>query len=171
MFLTVVTASRRHIFANDRARELLRTAIQQTAAEHPWDMTAIVLLPDHLHMIWTLGQNDLDYSVRVAAFKKRFTRAWLASGGAEASVGIGQRRHRLRGVWQRRFWEHIVRDARDFKMHLDYIHTNPVKHGLAARPRDWAWSSFHRHVATGEYQEDWCGRVDLPDSVEYYWSD
>lgn len=147
------------------------TVLRRTAAERPWEMTAIVLLPDHLHMIWTLEDLDLDYSVRVSAFKKRFTREWLASGGAEAPVARGQRRHRLRGVWQRRFWEHTIRDARDFKMHLDYIHINPVKHGLARQPKDWSWSSFRRYVQMGEYDEDWCGRVELPGTVEYYWNE
>ncbi|MHC4984233.1 MAG: REP-associated tyrosine transposase [Planctomycetota bacterium] len=81
--------------------------------------------------------DDTDYSIRIAALKKRFTRAFLRSGGAEASVSAGQGRHRRRGVWQRRFWEHTIRDARDFDRHVDYIHANPVKHGLAERPADW----------------------------------
>jgi len=166
-----VAAARQPIFANSHARELLGDAIRQTAVERPWEMTAIVLLPNHLHMIWTLDEADLDYSSRVAAFKKRFTRTWLANGGRESDIAAGQKRHRLRGVWQRRFWEHIIRNARDFKMHLDYIHTNPVKHGLVKLPKDWPWSSFHRYVATGEYDEDWCGRVELPGSIEYDWNE
>jgi len=135
VFLTIVTAEGRPLFADGLGRRLLRTAIRQTRAERPWEMTAIVLLANHLHMIWKLRAADLDYSVRVAVLKKRFTRAWPAEGGGEASVRPGQRRHRLRGVWQRRFWEHTIRDARDFKAHLDYIHVNPLKHGLVKLPR------------------------------------
>lgn len=86
-------------------------------------------------------------------------------------VTDSQRRLRRRGIWQVRFWEHIIRDARDFKMHLDYIHLNPVKHGLASRPADWPWSSFHRYVKAGEYEADWLGRADLPENVEYFWHD
>jgi len=132
-------------------------------------MEAIVLLPDHLHMLWRMPEGDADYSTRIAATKKRFTRSYLAAGGAEAPVRPGQRRHRLRGVWQPRFWEHTIRDARDYHRHLDYIHLNPVKHGLVASPREWPHSSFHRYVEMGWYEPDWCGRTDLPGNIEYVW--
>ena len=118
-----------------------------------------------------MPEGDLDYSSRVSGFKKRFTRAYLAAGGTEGVPPGGQRRHRLRGVWQRRFWEHTIRDARDFRMHLDYIHANPVKHGLVEWPRDWPWSTFHRYVRQGWYDVDWRGRIDLPGSVECLWAD
>lgn len=169
VFLTVVTACRTPLFAQTSARRLLRHAIRRTRVDRPWEMTAIVLLPDHLHMLWQMPADDLDYSTRIAGIKKRFTRAWLATGGREAPVAAGQRRHRLRGVWQRRFWKHTIRNTRDFRMHLDYIHGNPVKHGLVDHPQDWPWSSFGRYLAQGLYQEVWCGRVDLPGSVEYFW--
>jgi putative transposase len=138
-------------------------------ADRPWEMTAVVLLPDHLHLIWRLPCGDVDYSTRVSLLKKRFTLAYLAAGGDEAAVPTGQCRHRLRGVWQRRFWEHVIRTAKDFRMHLDYIHLSPVKHGLAARPSEWPWSSFHRYVRRGWYEPGWCGRRDLPGNVEYLW--
>jgi putative transposase len=169
VFLTLVTGRRRPLFAEEPARQLLRQAIAQTMTDRPWEMTAVVLLPDHLHMIWRLPDGDVDYSTRVSLLKKRFTRAFLAAGGEETAAPAGQRRHRLRGVWQRRFWEHTIRSAKDFRMHVDYIHLNPVKHGLAARPADWPWSSFHRYVRQGWYEEDWCGTCDLPASVEYLW--
>ena len=169
VFLTLVTADRRGLFAASAARALLRDAIARTMAERPWEMVAIVLLPDHLHMLWRVAPEDGDYSTRVSVLKRRFTRGFLAQGGGEGPVPRGQRRHRLRGVWQRRFWEHTIRDGRDFRMHLDYIHLNPVKHGWAGRPGDWAWSSFHRYVKMGWYESDGCGRCDLPGSVEYLW--
>lgn len=129
----------------------------------------MVLLPDHLHMLWRMPDDDTDFSTRIAALKKRFTRAYLREGGRDSDVPPGQVRHRLRGVWQRRFWEHTIRDAKDFRLHLDYIHANPMKHGLVDRPEHWPHSSFHRYVELGWYEPDWCGRVDLPGAVEYVW--
>ena len=132
---------------------------------------AIVLLPDHMHMIWRLPPGDSDYSGLLARIKRRFTQAYLAAGFAGADVTHGQKRKGYRGVWQPRFWEHTIRDERDFKMHLDCTHMNPVKHRLVAKPADWPWSIFHRYVRMGEYEVDWCGRTDLPDQVEYYSGD
>lgn len=168
-FFTVVTFGRRKLFGVQRNREVLRESIEATRRDSPWETVAIVLLPDHLHAIWRLPENDSDYAGRVGAIKKRFTRAYLSHGGEDLPVTAGQLRHRRRGVWQPRFWEHTIRDARDFHMHLDYIHINPMKHGLAALPGDWPWSSFHRYVKMGWYEPGWVGRVDLPGSVEYVW--
>jgi REP element-mobilizing transposase RayT len=88
-----------------------------------------------------------------------------------AMVDARCRRQGYRGVWAKRFWEHMVRDAADFRMHLDYIHLNPVKHGLVARPKDWPWSTFRRWVRRGEYEPDWVGRIELPGAAEYFWHD
>ncbi len=170
-FFTLVTQDRREIFRHEMARRLLREAMESTRAERLWTTVAIVLLPDHLHLIWRMSGDDLDYSTRIGAIKKRFTRAYLAAGGSEGSVSDGGRKHRRRGVWQQRFWEHTNRDARDFHLHVDYIHTNPVKHGLVNYPRDWAWSSFHRYVEMDWYEPDWVGAADLPGNVEYVWGD
>lgn len=122
-------------------------------------------------MLWRLPDDDDDYAKRIAALKRRFTRGYLSAGGVEGELSTSQRRQRCRGVWQKRFWEHRIRDARDFRMHVDYIHTNPVKHGLATYPRDWPYSSFQRYVAMGWYEPDWCGRTDLPQNAEYVWLD
>ena len=92
--------------------------------------------------------------------------AYLASGGTEADGTPSRSRHRLRGVWQKQFWEHTIRDYRDTRRHLDYIHANPVKHGLVDRQRDWQYSTFARFVRLGEYAEDWCGHVKLPGGVD-----
>jgi putative transposase len=170
-FFTIVTCDRRPIFDASHARHLLHTAIDLTQKDHPWTMEAIVLLPDHLHMLWRLPEGDTDYSSRIGALKKRFMRRYLMRGGREGRVAPGQRRHRRRGVWQQRFWEHTISDARDFHRHVDYIHTNPVKHGLVDYPRDWPHSSFHRYVKTGWYESDWCGQTDLPGNVEYVWAE
>ena len=169
VFLTVVTAERRAFLCGDLARRLLREAMAAAHAKWPWRTRGLVLLPNHLHLLWELPADDLDYSKRVGRWKSRFTTAWLSAGASEAEVPTGQRRRRLRGVWQQRFFEHTIRSVRDYQMHLDYIHVNPVKHGLVERPVDWQWSTFHRYVREGVYAPDWCGRTDLPGSVEYTW--
>jgi len=128
----------------------------------PFEQMAIVLLPDHLHFLWRLPDGDNDFSSRIGAIKQCFTRLRLAGGGEEGPATSARARQQYRGVWQKRFHEHWIRDYRDFKRHLDYIHVNPVKHGLADRAADWPWSSFPKYVRRGEYGEDWRGRVDLP---------
>ena len=170
-FLTVVTCGREPLFRGAQARTLLREAMDAVCRERPWKTEATVVLPEHWHALWRLPEGDTDYSTRVRRVKKLFTRTWLAAGGRERPVTASQRRLRRRGIWQARFWEHTIRDAADFKMHLDYVHMNPVRHGLVARPGDWAFSSFRRWVAMGEYEADWMGRTDLPDNVEYSWDD
>ena len=168
-FFTLVTHRRMRIFDKGRWRDMLSAAIRETRKEHPWEMTAIVLLPDHLHMLWGLPPDDTDYSRRISLLKRRFTRAYLAAGGREAPVTQGQKHKRYRGVWQRKFWEHTIRNAKDLRMHVDYIHLNPVRHRLVTAPRDYPWSSFHRYVREGQYEGDWCGRIDLPENVDYLW--
>jgi putative transposase len=159
-FFTLVTAARAPVFSKPMARTLLHDAIEAVRKDRPFEIDAIVLLPDHLHALWTLPAGDADFSTRWASMKARFTRAWLASGGTEQAISDGRARKGGRGVWQERFWEHVIRDADDLNRHLDYIHYNPVKHGLAACPHQWAWSSFGRWVANGGYIADWqccCG--------------
>ena len=170
-FFTVVTYRRRAVFHDACARSLLREAIRTVCAGGAWSTEAMVLLPDHFHVIWRLPEGDSDYSRRLGLIKREFTKAYLAAGFSGLEVTPGEARKGYRGVWQVRFWEHTIRDARDFKMHLDYVHANPVKHGLARRPAEWEWSSFHRYVKLGKYDSQWCGRVDLPGEVEYFWPD
>jgi len=155
-FFTVVTYRRRPVFNNARARALLRSAIECVQTRRPFSLDAIVLLPDHLHCIWTLPPDDTDFSTRWRKLKEEFTRRLLAEGGTEARATSGQRRKGMRGVWQQRFWEHTIRDERDFQRHVDYIHYNPVKHGLAHCPHLWRWSSFRDWVTKEVYDLDWC---------------
>jgi len=154
-FFTIVTAGRSAVFSQDSARRLLGTMMRQVRAASPFTTVAVVLLPDHLHAIWTLPAGDHDYSARWQAIKAKFSSAWLAAGGSEERVTAGYDRQRRRGVWQPRFMEHTIRDERDLHNHADYIHYNPVKHGYARRPWDWPWSSFRRFVQEGEYPRDW----------------
>jgi len=165
-FLTLVTHERQPIFGAAPARCMLREAIVGVQSERPFDVPGIVLLRDHLHLICHLPDGDADYSGRISRIKQRFTHRFLLAGGAEGATTASRARHRVRGVSEKRFWEHTIRDYRDFIMHLEYIHMNPVKHGLVARPIDWPWSSFRQYVQKGWYGEDWCGSVRLP-GTEY----
>jgi len=112
-------------------------------------MFACVLLPDHLHCIWSLPEGDDDFPARWASIKRFFTHHYLAGGGTELPVTESRDRQRGRGVWQPRYWEHRIRDEDDWFRLRDYIHLNPVKHGYVVRPEDWPWSSLHRHIRLG----------------------
>ena len=156
-FFTVVTADRLPILTTDTARQFLRSAIQTVRADRPFQIFATVLLPDHWHFVMSLPAGDADYSIRLKRIKEEFTRAWLTAGMPESSVTEGQAKKGQRGIWQPRFWEHMVRDEQDLEHCCDYIHWNPRKHGLVKRVRDWSWSSFHRFVEAGDYDIDWGG--------------
>ncbi len=154
-FFTVVTAGRAKILASPLSVTLLRESIAATRQRWPFEITALVVLPDHLHTIWTLPDNDTDFSTRWAFLKKTFTTRWLARGGEERPVSESKREDRRRGVWQRRFWEHLIRDEADLEQHCDYIHYNPVRHELVACPHSWPYSSFSRCVEQRLYEHDW----------------
>ena len=168
-FFTVVTAGRRPPFADERNREFLRAAINDQRTRRPFEIVGLVLLPDHMHTIWTLPADDADYSIRWRLIKEGFTDAYLAGGGTEAVVSEERRRRGERGVWQRRFWEHECRDENDLKRRLDYLHWNPVKHGYVTRVAEYPWSSFHRWVERGEYAIDWGEAEVIPDVVGAEW--
>jgi putative transposase len=150
-FFTVTLLDRRSRLLVDHI-DLLRKAYREVRQERPFETDAIVVLPDHIHSVWTLPAGDDDYSGRWRGIKSRFTHLLKGRGIALASDARGE--HRL---WQRRFWEHTVRDADDLRRHVDYIHYNPVKHGLATTPLEWRWSSFHRYVKAGVLPADWAG--------------
>ncbi|MEZ5463699.1 MAG: transposase [Lysobacteraceae bacterium] len=152
-FFTVNLAERR---GNRRLVEnvdVLRAAFSTVHSRRPFHINAIVVLPDHLHCIWTLPQGDADYATRWGLIKAKFSRALPAGERINAS----RQSRGERGIWQRRFWEHQIRDDRDFEQHVDYIHFNPVKHGHVSCVKDWPHSSFHRFVARGIYPLDWGG--------------
>ena len=122
----------------------------------PVAVVAGVILPDHLHTIWTLPDGDDDFSTRWRDIKAAFTKRYLDAGGIEAARSASRVARRNRGVWQRRFWEHLIRDADDFRRHVEYIHFNPVKHRRARCPHAWPHSSFGRWVRRGDLRPDWC---------------
>jgi putative transposase len=154
-FLTLVAEGRAPRFDDPAARGWLHQAMAAVRRERPFEILGIVLLPDPLHLLIELPRGDADFSTRMASMKARFTRAYLAAGGVERRRSESRVRHRNRGVWQRRFYEHRIRDEDDLHRHLDYIHYNPVKHGVATCPHAWLHSSFQRWVERGGYELTW----------------
>ncbi len=154
-FFTVVTFERQPLLADDLPRTLLREAIDKERGKRPFEIVAWVLLPDHLHAVWTLPPGDDDYSLRWQKIKEEFTKNYLSAGGREGVRSRSRRARQERAVWQRRFWEHTVEDEDDLERCVDYVHWNPVKHGHATRVRDWPWSTFHQFVKAGHYELDW----------------
>ena len=132
---------------------LLRAAVRKARDRRPFHIDAWVVLPDHMHCLWTLPPHDSDFSTRWKEIKADFSRLRPKTEHRSAArVDRGER-----GVWQRRFWEHTIRDERDYAMHMDYIHFNPVKHGWATHAAEWPFSSFHRCVSLGLYPTAWGG--------------
>jgi putative transposase len=154
-FFFTVNLAERHLHLLTEHIDQLRTAFRETRRHHPFTIDAMVVLPDHLHTVWTLPDGDTDFATRWRLIKSAFSRS-LTTGEriSESRAAKGER-----GIWQRRYWEHTIRDDNDFARHADYIHINPVKHRLVARVRDWPYSSFHRMVKLGVYPEDWAGDV------------
>ena len=157
-FFTVVAHERQPFLCDADARTHLRGVMREAQRRWPFDIQALVLLPDHLHTIWTLPEGDSDFSRRWGWIKKTFTQRWITGEHEAGDVSESKSRRRRRGVWQVRFWEHQIRDERDMKAHFDYVHYNPVRHGLANCPHAWPYSTFHKWVSKGEYPADWsCG--------------
>ncbi|WP_271410671.1 REP-associated tyrosine transposase [Pseudomonas sp. Q1-7] len=154
-FFTLNLADRSSRLLTERI-DLLRTSFRAGMRRHPWCIDAIVILPDHLHALCTLPPGDNDYATRWRQIKSGFSRA-LPHG---ESISGSRRSKGERGIWQRRFWEHRIRDENDFERHVDYIHHNPRKHGHVERVADWPWSSFHRYVKAGILPADWAGNGD-----------
>lgn len=159
-FFTFVTDRRLPLFNDSGARRVLRESITAARESRPFTVDALVLLPEHFHLMLTLPADDSDYSTRIAHFKALFTKTWLASGHDENPRSSFRRRTRRRGVWQPRFWEHLIRDRDDYNNHFDYICYNPVKHGHVACPHSWEHSTFRLAVSRNLYVSDWQCRCD-----------
>jgi putative transposase len=151
VFFTVTLADRRSKVLVDHV-ELLRNALRAARRERPFIIDAVVMLPDHLHAIFTLPPGDSDFSGRWRRIKGHFSSSLI-----DASVKLKRSPNGDLALWQRRFWEHTIRDDGDFERHVDYIHFNPVKHAFVQRVRDWPYSSFHRYVREGTLPDDWAG--------------
>ena len=153
-FFTVTLRDRRATTLSEYI-DALRAAFRETLLERPFVMDAMVVLPDHLHAVWTLPQEDVDYAGRWRSIKSRFTRALVKS-----DVELVRNVKGEYDLWQRRYWEHTIRDDVDLARHVDCIHFNLVKHGLVEQVRDWPYSSFHLFVRRGLCAADWAG-VDM----------
>lgn len=152
-FFTLTTLDRRPILVQEPFRSALRQAIIEVRKKLPFESIAWVLLPDHLHTIWKLPETDANFSIRWSLIKQHVTRECI---GAQNTGTTKSRQERREGtIWQRRFWEHTIRDETDFRRHVDYIHYNPVKHGYVKQAVDWPYSTFHRYVRAGVYPENW----------------
>ena len=155
-FFTVVTANRKALFAEDENVQLLKTAFRYVQSRKPFKIEAICILPDHLHCIWTM-QDDSNYSIRWQMIKTDFSRRYRHQNKEQKQAKI----------WQSRYWEHVIRDQVDFDKHVDYVHYNPVKHGLVKSVKDWSYSSFNKYVTKGYYDSAW-GDCE-PDSTVGMW--
>jgi putative transposase len=152
-FFTVTLIDRRSRVLVERIAAL-RTAFRAARKERPFAIDAVVILPDHLHVVMTLPPGDADFSGRWRRIKGVFTHQVVAGGETIRNNHKGEF-----ALWQRRFWEHTISDDDDFARHVDYIHFNPVKHGLVSRVQDWPHTSFHRYVRDGLLPPDWAGSV------------
>ncbi|MEQ9551605.1 MAG: transposase [Coleofasciculus sp. G3-WIS-01] len=152
-FFTVITYQRQKIFHHAEAVELLRQVFRHVKQNHPFNIDAMVVLPDHLHSLWTLPPDDAKFSTRWRLIKSEFTR--LCPESYKQQCSLSRLSKGEQAVWQRRFWEHQIRDETDFIHHIEYIHYNPVHHRLVKAPKDWAYSSFHHYVRDGIYEADW----------------
>ena len=160
-FFTIVTYCRRPLFKNGDNIELLRSAVAKVQTKKSFKIVAAVVLPDHMHFLWQLPRDDSNYSQRISRVKVLFTRAYKSKNQSSLEISASRYRHRESDVWQRRFWEHSIRDEADLQNHLDYIHYNPVKHKLVSCPHLWEYSSFSHWVNRGRYASSWsctCGQ-------------
>ena len=153
----------------DRRSDILRVHISdfkrcynKVKTQYPFKNLAYVVLPDHLHCIWQLPSGDANYSLRWREIKKGFTRVLLKKG-----IPLKRNKHGEYNLWQRRYWEHTIRDEKDLENHVNYIHYNPVKHGLVQQVKDWSHSSFPHYVKRGMLKENWAVSEVLLLNCEY----
>jgi len=149
-FFTVNLADRKSHLLVEQI-DLLRDVIRKVRQSHPFDIIAMVVLPEHLHAIWRLPEKDTDFPLRWSLIKAAFSRALPKT----EAIRHSRKMKRERGIWQRRYWEHQIRDDDDLEKHVAYVHFNPVKHGYVEKAVDWPYSSMHREVARGNLNESW----------------
>jgi len=158
-FFTVVTYRRRRLLCEPENVRILRSAFRAVKQRYPFSIDAFVLLPDHLHCLWTLPADDADYSTRWMLIKSHFTRRCAIMQKLPPSKSLRNKRQQT--IWQGRFWEHQIRGDQDFERHCDYIHYNPLKHSYVNRVADWPYSSFHSFVHRDIYPADWSAMEDI----------
>ena len=161
-FFFTVNLAERSTDLLTRHVEVLRTVVRRVRHDHPFEIIAMVVLPDHLHVVWTLPAGDRDYAMRWSLIKSGFSRLLPKT----ERVNRSRQLKRERGIWQRRYWEHQIRDDKDLQQHVDYVHINPVKHGYVSRAAAWPHSSIHRYIRLGWLDENWAG-MSVLDAVTY----
>ena len=166
-FFTVVTYQRRAFLCKDKVRFELKNAIRKTQAQYAFDIRAWVLLPDHIHFIWTLPESDSNFQLRIRLIKRYVTQACSGFLHREHLNTASRRKRKESTIWQRRYWEHRIRSRKDFRHHMDYIHYNPVKHGLTRMPVHWPYSTIHCLVRDGVYTENWASDPDEKQSLNH----
>jgi len=149
-FFTVNLADRRSDLLVEKVGDL-REVVRNVHKVHPFEIIAWVVMPDHLHAVWRLPEGDSDYAMRWTLIKANFSRRLPKF----EQISDSRRKKGERGIWQKRFWEHTIRDDNDLQRHVDYTHYNPVKHGLVGKASDWQFSSIHRSIRMGWITEDW----------------
>lgn len=154
-FITQVTYQRESWLCSEIGRQALREAIAKVRQKYPFTIDAFVLLPEHFHCLWTLPSGDQDFSVRLRLIKTFVTKHYGSQLALNLELSNSRQKRGESNLWQRRFWEHLIRDEADFANHCDYIHYNPVKHGLCENPQSWEFSSIHRFINTGIYPHNW----------------
>ena len=154
-FFTVVTYRRAPVLVRPEWLDALRQSVRSVRVALPFKIVAWAILPDHLHCIWRLPEGDADYARRWSLIKRKVSQA--TAGRVPSPLEHSRAKRRESGVWQRRFWEHQIRDDSDLQRHVDYIHWNPVKHGYAASAAQWPYSTIHRFIARGVLAPDWGG--------------
>jgi len=165
-FFTLVTEKRQQLFLDDINVNLLRQAFRHVMKKRPFVIDAAVILPEHLHCIWTLPANDADFSTRW-----RLIKTWFTKHCDEKYKNIPNQariKKQQQAIWQHRYWEHYLRDQTDFEHHVNYIHYNPVKHGYVKCPSDWRYSSIHRYIRQDVLDKDWgASDIVIPDDIGY----
>ncbi len=160
-FFTVVTYNRQPLFLSQQCRDILHSAWVNVQSCHPFETIALCLLPEHIHVIWKMPEEDANYPMRWKEIKRIFTREYLRE------VGPGGVRNESRifqgeaAIWQRRYWAHLILDQDDLNNHIDYIHINPLKHRLVHQVSEWPWSTFNGYRKKGIYSSDWGGKADI----------
>lgn len=140
--------------------DALRVAFRKVQQRHPFTVDAIVIMPEHCHMLMTLPEGDLNYPTRISLIKSNFSRQIQPL----EAISQSRKNKRERGIWQRRYWEHLIQNPHDFEQHVNYIHFNPVKHGYVLNPADWKYSSIHRFIRQGVLNKDWACDDSFTDS-------
>lgn len=165
-FFTVVTYRRQPILCDAALRTALRQAIEDVRSKRPFAVDAWVLLPDHLHCLWTLPPGDADFATRWSLIKRQVSVCCREYCRRPEWLSGSKRKHRESTLWQRRYWEHRIRDEHDYARYIDYIHYNPVRHGHCRTPGEWPYSTLHRYIAQGVLPPEW-GAVVIPADGEF----